>query len=198
MPVIPPGFAHCANRFALVGDPEPIFVTFGLDVSGVSGDFTAAAINVSTAWAAANSPLNNLSNQYTLNGIILTVGQDGGDPIIVEYSPSQAGRSSSAPMPQNCAYLVRKRTGLGGRQHRGRLFMPGLNETLVDPAGVMSSATVAVLQGDWDAFLAAVNDPTPMVILHSDPLVGSPPAPTDVTSLPVDNRIATQRRRLRR
>lgn len=206
--VIPPGFAQCASKLTLTGDPETIIVTFGLDVSGAAGDFAGVGRRVNAAWTGTGSPMASIASQYRYAGCVLYVGQDGAPPVVVEVPDAFDGTNGSAPLPQNCAVLVRKQSALGGREGRGRMFVPGVPEVGVDATGALTAAVITEWQSAWDGFMAELALPdvagpptqkaTSMVILHTEPQLGGAPAPTPVTSLAVQTRIATQRRRLRR
>jgi hypothetical protein len=93
------------------------------------------------------------------------------------------------------AILVKKLSGFAGHDQRGRMYIPGLGEAAIDDDGGISAAKLADLQSAFSQFLTDVNLGTPegMVIFHTDALT----APTKVTQLQVDPRVATQRRRLR-
>lgn len=188
--LIPPGFAQASLRWSLTGDPEVMISTVGI---GVNGPGQTEADDLADAWIAS-WPAANMFSQYTFLGVVLRVGQDGGPPIIVEAPRSQVGTATGNPLPQNCTVLVRKSTSTGGRSGRGRMYLPpyGLSESFVDSKGMIEPATVAVLQTAVSAALFGTVDP---VLLHDE---ASPvTAPSPLSAVTVDTRIATQRRRLR-
>lgn len=205
MPIIPPGFAQAVCVFQLIADPEPIVVTFGVDVSDAAGDNLGAANGV---WAAfSNVSLRNLaSNVYVWDHVDLYVGQDGGGTLPYRSANSTAaGTTSETMLPQNSAYLIEKHTGAPGRRNKGRMFWPAIGEARVDHLGNVAGATVTALQAAMTGLLtnlsggsSGVYPNTPMVLLHSTPKVGVAGPPTLVTSLVVDPVISTQRQRLRR
>lgn len=200
--VIPVGYADVRVVLRAAGDPGPWNVTFGVDLDGVAGDYEAAGSAIADAYA--NAWLPNSSSQVTLESVDLIIGQDGPDHLIYSVPDGRSGAGSTGYLPQNCALLVQKRTNLGGRKHRGRMYLPNcLPDSQVDNIGVIVPSTVTAFQTTAADFLEDLNvggddgqPPVPMVILHSD-LGGTPPAPTPVTSLNVSGTIATQRRRLR-
>jgi hypothetical protein len=201
--IIPPGFAQCAWKFELNGDPEPIVTTCGIDVSGVGGDFDLAAGHARAAFTVG-FPAAQMSNQWRYRGVTLRVGQDGAPPIIFESDADIVGLGGATVLPQNCALLVRKRTASAGRRNRGRFYMPllGVLEAAVSQIGVINAADVTNAQARVDLWFDAMNaggaEATPPVILHSDGGVTAPGDPTPITSWHVEPIIATQRRRLRR
>jgi hypothetical protein len=201
--VIPPGFAAASIQFRHENDPEPWYVTMGLDISDAGGATDAIALKVMDGWDDNIMP--QYSNQVSITGVDLVIGQDGPDPVrtFLATTSLRNGSETGQKLPQNCAMLVRKNTALGGRRNRGRMFVPGiLNEASVTATGIIDPSSLAILQGQQALFLAYLASAggslpaIPMVLLHSTGL--SPvPDPTPVTSLTIDNVISTQRRRLR-
>lgn len=206
MLVIPPGFAQVSLKISLTGDPETIYMTHGIDLSDAGGDIPGVLARIDDAFMDTPSPRGVMASVYKYLGARLAIGQDGGPPVIAESSQSAAGGYGGAPLPQNCALLVKKRTGLAGREGRGRIYQPGIPENQVDAVGALDSTALADGTAAWSGYLSALSaaaggaisgPPVPMVLLHTDPQAGVTPGPTPVTSLVVDSRIATQRRRLR-
>lgn len=95
------------------------------------------------------------------------------------------------------ALLVQKRTAVGGRKGRGRMYVPGLDEVAVNAQGSIPEVNRATWEVAFQALhdrLTAVNqDP---VLLHAAPGVFQPPHP--ITSFSVSATVATQRHRQRR
>jgi len=198
--LIPPGYSHVGLQFRHSADPDPWFVTFGVDSSSVTSDPEEIGEACCIAWMDSLDSWQ--STEVVLEGAQIVVGQDGADPIRqFVASDIGAGASTAQKLPQNCALLVRKNTTLGGRRNRGRFFVPGmLTEGGVNNVGVITTSDRGAYQGGFDAFLAYLNTQTPilpMFILHNSQGISEPPDPTAVNSLTVDVTIATQRRRLR-
>jgi hypothetical protein len=199
--LIPPGFAQAAFQLVLAGDPEPMITTLGVNTSGVGGDFQNAANVLHERFAQRFMP--SVTSQYTLQACFLYVGQDGGAPVVYESTgPDQAGGDNVAPLPQNSAWLVRKRTTLGGRRGRGRMYVPGIGEGTVDHLGVITTAARQGFQDNLNLFWqdlagAAAAVPLPPVLLHRSEGIGLEPVPTPILQFILDLRIATQRRRMR-
>lgn len=199
--VIPPGFAQVSAVLRNVGDPEAWYVTWAVDASGYGGDYEALGdLNIG---AFSVGFLNSMNAATTLEGVIMRVGQDGGEPLSVYRAAGVTGSGSTAKLPQNCAMLVRKNTGRGGRTGKGRMYIPNvLSEGEVDNVGVIAPSFLSGLQTGANDFLEFLNEPevvapAPMVLLHNEGVPGGT-TPTAITSLQVDSVIATQRRRLRR
>lgn len=199
--VIPPGYAEVRFVQKALGDPDPYICTLGVGVAEAGGDFEQAAVTAATAWV--NNILPGQSSSLTLVQVDLLVGQDGGDPLITTSVQGVAGGTSSNMLPQNCAVLVQKRTGLAGRSNRGRFYIPLLaREAQVDQYGTIDSAERSDYQNSVNGFLGDLQSPElefpalPPVILHNSRGADTPD-PTLITSMIVDPVIATQRRRLR-
>lgn len=201
--IIPPGYADVAVQLRAQGDPDPWYVTWGVDCSGVDGDVPTIA---GVSCGAFASVMTYMSNIVTLTGAAISVGQDGPQPIREFYpltTPIQGG-GTSQKLPQNCALLVRKNSSGAGRRSRGRMFLPlVIAEGEVSNVGLIDGGSMPIVQAMANSFWAYLNGPpdppmsTPMVILHSSGGVSEAGVPNVVTSLAVDPVIATQRRRLR-
>jgi hypothetical protein len=199
---IPPGFAQCSIEIRNSGDPDPWYVTHGVDVSEAGGDYTAVGETVMSAFAAGW--LTFLRTTSRVTGVFLTIGSDGGNYTLFVTPPTAiVGTSVVEKLPQNCAYLIQKVTERPGRSGKGRCFLPGIApEGAVDDVGVISSGSITSGQSAANAWLAylAGSGPgptTPMVLLHNEGVPGGT-VPSPVTALRLAPVIATQRRRLRR
>lgn len=196
--IIPPGYAQCVLRWSLTGDPEEMLSTLGVALEGTADTPEEIASTFRVMWAS-NFPASFMSNAWTFIGVTAYVGQDGGPPVSGESILNVVGTSTQGPLPQNNALLVRKQTGLGGRRNRGRMFLPAayLGEGDVSASGVCAPALVSGYQGAFDDFVAdltGLGTLGPPVLFHS----AAPSTPTVISSLSVQNVIATQRERLRR
>lgn len=200
--VIPTGYAQASVEMRAAGDPDPWYCTFGLDISAVGGDLEAVADSFMAAWYNAFG--QELQDNVVNTAVNLVVGQDGPDNLIYRKAYNNPGLSDAPKLPQNCALLVTKNSGLGGRTNRGRFYVPSiLSDTTVTNTGVIDAGLVTVYDTIANTFLGVLEtggiDPEavaiPMVILHNQ---DSPAAiPTPVTSLSCSGVISTQRRRLR-
>jgi hypothetical protein len=205
---IPPGFGQISHVLSLTGDPEPMVVTnaIGPDIADVAD--AQSACNLARGLFTANI-MQNVYNAYShvRTEMRYLLDTDAvGDPLRVVIDPTVVvGVSSQAPVPQNTACLVHKRTAVAGRQGRGRMYIPGLQESQVTETGAILSAYIPTLQADVDVYFNGFTDEVigastlSWYLLHSLPLGALvPPPPTRITTMQVDGRVATQRRRLRR
>jgi len=187
---IPSGFGQVNYRFSGAGAPSGAEVTFGFTVPG-GDDPTTAGGDLITAWNATDMPdLYSLS--LTFEEVLVKFGPDATGPSAVTPAGG-AGGLGAAGGPQQ-AYLVHKHTALGGRQGRGRFYIPGVAEADVDPSGTILAARITAATTILEDFRALVAlGGRELVLLHRD---GS--TPTAITSMTMDAKVATQRRRNRR
>ncbi len=182
--------------FSGAGYPRGAQVTYGYKATGGTPNASQLAALLSTAWASNMMP--QLSTSLTLTSTRVKQGPDDTGPFAFAGA-AVAGQISGNSDSPNVAALVKKNTALGGRKNAGRWFLPGLSETFTDPGGLITGSFLANLQGACTAFLAdieAMGTSTTgfMVLLHEDDAT----APTQVVSLSVQEKVATQRRRLRK
>lgn len=194
--VIPPNFSQAVFRWSLTGDAEVMVNTLGLDTTDVTlwqEMVDALADNTRTAL-----PVTVILLGYSFLGVTLYRGQDGGPPVVYE-SPAvvHSGTNAGPALPPNCAFLLRKRTSLGGRKGRGRMFIPagvGVGEDSVPATGVMAEAQRAALETRYNNWITLLG-PEP-VLFHDSESPGST-TPTPINTFTLEARLATVRRRLR-
>jgi len=193
MPQVPIGYVDVWMRYLQAGDPEPMYTSLGFEIE--EPPFTQAnALALSNFLNDCLGPV--ISGDVNWTGSLCKVGSDGGD-LIYEVSTFDPGGVASAPLPNNCAVLVRKRTEIGGKRGRGRMFIPGVSREGVDGAGMLNTGT----KNAWSAATALIfnangtantNVGQP-VLFHQTP----PYEPSVIVSLSVHPKISTQRRRMR-
>lgn len=192
---IPLGEAQISIEWLCAGVTRPMVSTFGINPPAGVTTLSAMLLDVNTELVDSTLLVaSQISNQYTCTGIIGQLQTTAG--ILSQTRPvNLTGTASFQPPPPNVSWVIQKRTGLGGRPNRGRMYFPParLGETVVNAAGVVDSANVSAEQADWDAFLSGMQGlGYEIVLFHSD---GSPS--TEITSFVVESLVATQRRRLR-
>jgi hypothetical protein len=199
--VIPLGFAECAAELRGAGDPQPWFVTFGVDLGEGTETDEDKIDQVSTLFGT--TIMGVVDNTVRFKGIHARVGTGTTDTAAIVTSADVPGAGGFPSLPQNCAALIDKFTGAPGRTGRGRFFMPMvLAESQVDNVGVITGTVVTQITTAFQHFrdLLAVNDGfpiAPMVLLHNAGSVLPTPAPFPVLSCQCQSTISTQRRRLR-
>lgn len=193
--VIPAGFAQVAYATLTSGDSEEMLWTCGLDVSG-GGTSDALLADLKTAWDDNLLPIT--SSVVTLSRIMLKYGPVSTGPAF-ELPGGELGTDGGALQPPNCAVLVQKRTIMGGRKGRGRVYLPGISSVSggLDSAGNFTQAkaddVTAAMEGWRTDITAGDTGPgaTP-VLLHSDATT-----PDEIVAFTCVPKLATQRRRLR-
>jgi hypothetical protein len=202
MPFIPDTMGLARLGFSVTGDAERMYITLGYHVL-VGTDLAA---HQSAVTALEQDFFDNvvvgaaaMANIYTYHGCEATAAIAGDNvPVVAPRTVVGSSGANTAP-PNNCAYLVKKLTAAPGRRNRGRCYVPpfALIDSEVDAVGTITPATVTVFQTRWTAFLtdSLAGGNYELMLLHSTSLLGDA---REITSFVVDNRIATQRRRLRK
>lgn len=196
---IPLGTAQHAIELSLTAYPRKAYVTFGTQWDSDLETLTALQAAIGVLWNTHIVPRvdsNVTTSKITSHGTSLT-----GTAFLSDTPLAYVGGTVGETTPPNVALLVKKGTGLAGRANRGRMYVPWVGiEGSVDEAGNILAAAVTNFQTSFTAFLnglaARAND-SDMVLLHTYEIPAPAPTETVVTSLTVDPRIATQRRRLR-
>lgn len=134
-------------------------------------------------------------NVTTWTGVKAYLLGAGGAAVLtaVSTSASQAGTASTSPCPDQCALVVTQLTGVPGRSHRGRAYLPGpATGALV--AGQLNTPTPATVAAAYMAWLQAVADEatTPAV---ASVLSSTLSSAGHITFVRVDSRLDVQRRR---
>lgn len=199
--IIPSGFGQVLHQLRLVGDPEPMAVTYGvaLDAGGVT-DPVSMADGLHEAFFAAFA--GQLNGSYTLYSTeVKWRGSAVADLSVVVHVEPKTMTSTGAALPQNTAALIHKLSASAGRRNRGRFYLPGLREGEVNDTGLINSGSITGFNNalaTWlNKFATLMPQVDAMVILHNLGISGAPP-PTPVTQLLIDPVVATQRRRLRK
>lgn len=107
----------------------------------------------------------------------------------VKYSGELSGGDY---IPQGCM-LVKNITGVRGRSHRGRIYLPWVAES-AQSNGTLSGSGVSSMTAVWNNFLAAMrtDEWAPVVASYT---LGTA---EDTIAFTAESKMATQRRRMRR
>lgn len=187
---IPAGYVRVTLPF--VGDSVPTGAANVLCFSNV-GDLDADAIQVAINSAAGTDPWGYSSNTMSCPTMLIKFGPDSTGPL-ESRACAIVGGSGDAAGYAGASYLIRKATASGGRRGRGRIYIPAVPEVRISVGGFIDELTVSGLQADTDTFFEQLSiSGLNLCVEHTD---GTTPAL--VTSLTVDGRAATQRRRQRR
>ena len=127
-------------------------VSLGMRITGTFGQTEFARI--------ANLMRDGLTPRYDNTwtmGPTHGVFKTGGLLLAFDDTGTEAGTHAAQGMlPPAVALVVSKHTGLVGRAHRGRMYMPGLDEAKVTEDGIVDGAEVNAWQASMDALHAAL------------------------------------------
>jgi hypothetical protein len=190
---IPTGYSQVNLRFTGISIPTGAECVFGVQPGNPPTNPIDIANAVNTA--LINSVFSGMyTSDATISSILVKNGPVDTGPFAVLTTTRTGTNGADSNVPQ-VATLVRKGTAFGGRSGRGRMFIPSPVASGFDDAGVIDPSFLAGANIIVDDFLTELDTAgVPMVLLHTNPVL----TPYTVTSLTVDTRAATQRRRLRR
>lgn len=196
---MPLGAKEATFVFTIEGNTRTVTTAIGiadLDVISPRTNLELATL-IRENWSATARPFStaNLPTVYSLANVTV-VEQTALGPVSVSAGPPVVGIGGQSVVPINCALLVVKETGVGGRRNKGRMFVPPFlpGESQVDTNGNLVAGVVPTLQALIDsAFDDDTADDIAHVLFHQT----GDPTPTGITNLVLDNQIATQRRRMR-
>lgn len=202
---LPADFAHCLLGFTGTAAPTGAAITFGVGDTAGNTSPTAIATTIISLWGTHIDSLT--SNQLTFSSCRVKKGPMEDGPFAELATANVGGQSGDSTQP-NTTWLVRKITNLGGKMGQGRMYVPGVGDSIIDQGGTITSANRTSYEAAWSAFFAAINSAGyPMMLLHTfgdyvnskgQTVVVPARGPSQVTALTVDSKVATQRRRLRR
>jgi len=193
--IIPEGFAQANIKYAGAALPTGAEITLGLDTRTYAGTALALATEVLTQFQSTAIRLNT-STEVTISSCVIKFGPNEVGAT-AEYSNPLAGTGGTASSSPNTAWLVQKTSAFGGRTGRGRMYIPGIAETLHNGAGVITPANRTSMQNAMETLRAnLVAFGASPVVLHGSATVVVPPRL--IVAFNVDAKVATQRRRLRR
>ena len=192
------GFANVSLFATNNTSTRPAAITFGCAADGKTAQQVYNEVLGSISGTTGLK--KGLSGTAAFTKIKVRVGQDNNAPDQLYESPIAITGTKGGPCcPSSVALLVHKRTAVGGRRGRGRIFMPwGITANSVGENGLLIPSEVTGLQTTWTAWLADLaTRGIAMFVLHQ---AGISPTtlPAAVTSLIVDPMVSSQRRRLGR
>lgn len=166
----------------------------------ITGAGTADGLADDIAQAYIDNIMPVLASTVTLSGARFVDlrdldGESGPVSGAITFPVSGGGGNNGAP-PQ-VAYLVTMVVGGGRTTRNGRMYLPGVNENEVDGLGVIDSDQVAGMQAAVTGFLQDVTEGDNGDVGVLGKLSTGDYLMRSVSSGQVQNRVATQRRRLR-
>lgn len=189
--IIPDGFGEAVIEFDfLAGASNPLAIVFGYINDGAQSAVQNATI-IRDEFESNVMVSSAISNNIQMLRVSVLQNPGGVSAVVASAVTGPGGGSALAP---NTSYLIRKSTALGGREGRGRIYMPGPMTSTVNEGGTLTVATITNLNTAFTAFNTNLgSNSIEMYLLHSAAVT----APSPVLSLSADALVATQRRRLR-
>ena len=189
--IIPEGYSQVTFFFS--GSPVPLGAAIVFGVQNISDSSPATvATQVRGAWSTGGLRAS-WSNLCTMSHVLVKNGPNDTGPS-ADVATTLLGSHADAPGGAQVSMLIGKVSSLGGRRGRGRMYIPAIPESKIDPGGTLDATYASSAQTQATATLSAMlTNNVPMVLLHNDETI-----PTPVTSLAVSNIVATQRRRQRK
>jgi hypothetical protein len=193
-----PGHADCSIEIRHTLVTRPAFLTLGVK-NTASVDADQIANLVRSAFVAAGSLLSIIDSSANLVAIHTRLGLLGEEDEPGLNSNVSAGTGAyTTGFSPNLAVLVTKKTPLGGRHNRGRMYIPWCGSASdYTEDGRLTGAKVTSVQTACNTFFTGLSTAQiPMYVLHRGP-TGAGLSPTQVSALQVQQTLGTQRRRLR-
>jgi len=196
--VIPDGFLNAHWRFNLDGSTKTMSFANAYAHDGTS-DAQAHADNLVTLFSSSSGwDKGEMASQWLIHSCYVEMN-DGGTFSTGEGIANAHGTHGDLNiLPPNSTYIVKKQTGLPGRNHRGRMYIPMLStgEEDVDNNGRLSDTnytTVGTRLVNFTSDAFTVDG----ALQHAVLLHETAETPTVIVSYALESLIATQRRRLR-
>lgn len=186
--VIPDGFVQATLNYDAPTRSGSAATVLGFAKPG-DLDLVDIASQIWGAWEAHLKPVTHQA--WTLRDVVAVTETSGGVSIGGPLTGSRTGELS----PPNVTVLMKKSSAARGRATRGRTYWGGhLNDgDVYDDGSLAPTRRDTLLTAYTDFFDTISVDGINQVILHNTGAV----APTAVTSISVESKVATQRRRLR-
>lgn len=187
---IPSGYAQATFVFGGPAAPHGAVVTIGIDHNSAGSQVDEASI-INLLFDEEIMP--QLSVELIHEETLYKYGPDA-TGITVSIPSGQEGGLDFANQAPNVAILVQKNTGFGGRKNKGRWYLPGVAENVVDNSGRLGSTFLENLTIACSNFVGTLTTEALVpVVLHSDET-----GPTEIETMVPASIVATQRKRLRR
>jgi hypothetical protein len=189
--LLPPGFVNVIARYSnVMGHNCQNAVGYSISDPLIQANVDALSDGLAIVYKAQ---LSTVSQWF---GVVVDIGNDGPPLQLTSSSSSGTGSRGGSEPPAQVQGLIKKATGFGGRAFRGRLYIPDLYEDQVNNNGDLNGTALGLLNdiaGAWMdlAGFASASFLAPQLLHPST-------APTEITSMAAEGRVATQRRRFPR
>lgn len=196
---IPPGYAAFSIEHWLANYTRPAVTTFAAKILGTDG--VGGTIADAFHYAFTDAFRGGLDTSVTIRNARAVVGQDGTEPLVFDSTLISTGAQTRESVAPALALMLDKRTGIGGRRNRGRMYIPwGVAEGQVSETGAIAGASITSWSeacGDFLRNTSGVGESelTELfdfpVLLHSEPLI----TPTPITTMSPNPVVRTQKQR---
>ncbi len=190
-PITFPNTARAVQQYTQHGQ-QRVNVLHYLKPAGsiTQADLDALAGHLVTQWTNLGRPA--CSNQLTMEQVQVTdVSPGGGLQSTVDLNPPSAGTVPDPPAPGNVTHTASFRTPLTGRKYRGRVFLPGMTDTMTNDIDTVTSGRL-IAAAAWVAQWM-FNLPSGWVLGVASQVTG---VTTPVATIVFENILDSMRRRL--
>lgn len=181
------------------GDPELAYSSLGFahDVLLTPPEIAGVANQVNAAWQIAMKAA--CTSEYVMSGSFVQIGGPTQPYLRFDLDGTTTGTGAPLAAPVNCALLVKKTTLGAGKPGRGRMYLPGIEGSTILPNGVLTSTARSDYQESINEFigLTVLIEGVFQPVLFHDETTTPSLEPFNILGLTVDQKIATQRRRMR-
>jgi hypothetical protein len=191
------GYANWIPTFTLDGSTKIFQTVFQIKTTGAT---TAEAVDTfMRTWTTGSSrpfAVAQMYVGYTLAKSEAYLNTAGVVTYFLNETAVVGTKSGSNGTPINTSILIKKNTGIVGKRYRGRFMLPNMwvPESDISQAGIIGSTGIAAVQTLWNSTMSD------MLASDSDFVLGhstSEVLPTPFTTVTVQPKIGTMRRRIR-
>ena len=163
------------------------------DQAATQSQADAFASDISSALTTAGTPIDHMCAGSTIDTLTTYSYLDAtGHATHVAVSNITGGAAAlTQTLPDQCCLVVTLLTGVAGRRHRGRLYIPYLADTL--SGGQVSSSKITDIAAWWSSLITALNGD--LGGQHVVVLSQAGGSSVSVNAVQVDSKIDIQRRR---
>lgn len=184
----------------LFGTSELANIVYFLKSGGWSeAEMTALLDDVETWWITYMQPY--LGNALSLTGLTATDMSSATGPVVTKaVSPAEVGAGTSDPQAANVTAVITFRTAGRGRSSRGRNYIPGLTQDVMDSVTDVLAGWCGYMIDAYEAFsdVEVANTCTHVVAsFYHEKAPRATALLQPVTGYTMDTAVDSQRRRLR-
>lgn len=164
------------------------------DAAATTADAQAVATYLNAHWADTGSPVSLLDSASGYDSIKVYSYPNGGPDAsyVGEANLTGAVGTGTQSLPDQCALVISLHTGMSGRRHKGRMYLP-MTKGTVATGGQLAGSLVNNYATWWATTFGGINSAvSPGFAVVLSQVAGSAQRVTEVA---VDTRVDIQRRR---